>query len=330
MRILITGATGFLGGAVLERLADKYGPGQVSGTGRNPGSCRLLRDKGFNIIEGDLSDLHFVERDLSSFTHIVHCAARAALWGRYNDFYRDNVLATTNIIKGISSLRRIVYISTGGIYFNNRDRIAVKEDDLLPAKFATPYAETKYLGERVVLDASGKDISGIVIRPRSIIGPGDTVVMPRVLEAYNRGRLFLVGRGKSISDFTSVSNLVSAVDLALNSGAGANGQVFNISDGTGHMLGDIIRDVLEALRLGSNLRMIPYPVAWIAGLAGEIAALATKDKIPVISRYNINQLSRSMTLDTGKATRILGYKQIKTTNETLADFARWYRSTTKI
>ena len=135
----------------------------------------------------------------------------------------------------------------------------------------------------------------------------------------------MVGDGKNLADFTSVNNLVQAIKLSLISESGLTGERFNITDGTEHLLWEVVRRALNDIGLNYNLKHIPYQAAWITALVAEITALFTKKKIPVISRYNISQVTRSLTLDISKAQLILGYKPLISTEESLEQFIRWYK-----
>lgn len=328
MKILVTGATGFLGGKVLSELSMLYGSETVWGTGRNENLCLKLKKEGYNIIRGDLADSHFAASQLAGFTHVIHCAARAALWGDFEDFFRDNVVATRNIIERVASLQRIVFISTAGVYFDYTDRLKVAEESRLPVKFATPYAHTKYLAEEELVKSASRGVECIILRPRSIIGAGDTVIMPRVVEAYNRGKLFIVGDGKNLADFTSVTNLVHAIKLSLVSLPGKAGERFNITDGTEHLLWEVVRDALAGMGLDPVLRRFPAWTAMTIAFLAEMKALTGRNSTPVISRYNVSQVSRSLTLDISKARNQLGYQPVITTMQSIQQFSEWYREQT--
>ena len=192
MKILVTGATGFVGGYLLKYLREKYPEALLSGTGRNKEKSELLRKEGYDIITGDISDPDFVKSSLSEFTHIIHSAARSSIWGKYEEFYRDNVVATRNLMDGIDQLERFIYISTANIYFNLHDRTDVREDDPLPEKRVSYYPITKYIAEKEVLDTK-RNIHTISLRPRGIIGPGDTTSMPRIMRAYKEDKIRIVG-----------------------------------------------------------------------------------------------------------------------------------------
>lgn len=176
MKILVSGATGFAGGVFMRYLRDKFPDSEIAGTGRNPEKAQELRDEGFEIFTGSLTDPGFISRELGHFTHIVHSAARSSIWGKYSEFYRDNVEVTRNLLDNIESMERFIYISTANIYFNFKDRIDVKEDDPLPPKYVTWYPVTKLMGEKEVLGYSRRPVHTVSLRPRGITGDRKSVV----------------------------------------------------------------------------------------------------------------------------------------------------------
>jgi nucleoside-diphosphate-sugar epimerase len=322
MKILITGATGFAGAWILKILSDKYGSSRVCGTGRNLERAQALRDEGYQLITGDLTDTQFVQDNLQGYTHIVHCAALSSPFGDYQTFYLNNVQATLNVLNGIRSAEKIVYISTPSLYFNFTDRLNVKESDPLPQHFVNHYASTKYLAEQAVLKHPG--LKSVVLRPRAIIGAGDTVILPRLLRAYETGRLKIIGGGQNQVEFTSVKNLAHAVDLALNSGEEAHSKVFNITDGEPRLLWPFIEQTLGKMGCHRKLTKVPYPLAYAMATLQEWYANNISKKEPVLTRFGVGTLRYSLTLDISAAREILGYQPVITTDQTIDTFVQHY------
>lgn len=118
--ILITGATGFVGGRMLETFIQTFGNQQVVGTGRSPEMIVQWQSKGATIESGDLSDANFTKRlfEKYPFKTIIHAAAKSSPWGTYDSFYQSNVVATSNLLEAASTnkVERLIYISTPSIY----------------------------------------------------------------------------------------------------------------------------------------------------------------------------------------------------------------------
>ena len=122
MKILVTGATVFLGGAVIKELNKLFDSSQIVGSGRNTKRINELEKEGIRIFAGDLNSPGYIKDNFEDITHVVHCAARTSTWGTYDEFYSANVTATKNLLWNIPDLARFVYISSPGIYFNYTDR----------------------------------------------------------------------------------------------------------------------------------------------------------------------------------------------------------------
>ena len=324
MKILITGATGFAGGHILRYLSKTYGIENVHGTGRDSSKARELTNEGFIIKVGDLVDVGFVKTQLTSYDLIVHCAAKSAIWGSYDSFYQANVVATKNIIDVVNPSKQIIYISTANLYFNYKDRFGIRETDVLPNDFNNHYSVTKYEAEQLVLNLADKSFT-TVLRPRAIIGVGDTVVFPRLLRAHNEGRLRIVGNGDNCIDFTSINNLCHSVKLCMDKKEIANRQVYNITNGDTVNLWDEIKAVLSGSGIDPKLRSIPYNLAYLLARYHELTT-SENDQEPAMTCYGVGVLNYSIDLNIEKAKKELAYEPVESSKQTLKDFVHWYRS----
>ncbi|MDP5170988.1 MAG: NAD-dependent epimerase/dehydratase family protein [Bacteroidia bacterium] len=331
-RILITGATGFLGGRLLEKLATMPGMSLIA-TGRNPARRAAIEALGAQYLPGDLADPAFVESLLAACVgpekseecplFVVHCAALSSPWGKYEEFERANVISTRNLLEVSRRVgaKRFVNIGTPSIYANFTDRLLVSEADPLPEQMVNFYAATKLVAEREVLAANGQGIETISLRPRALIGRGDTVIFPRVLRAYEEGRLRIIGDGNNVSDVTCVSNVVEAILLAISAPASALGQSYNITNGEPLPLWELFRYIFGELRLPFAPTKISYAlVDRIAAVMEWTARNIRKGKEPTLTRYSISTLAHSMTLDISLARTQLGYEPGQTVYEGIDEF----------
>ena len=104
----------------------------------------------------------------------------------------------------------VIYISTPSLYYNGEDRIMVKESDPLPENFVNSYSKTKRQKRNVIENSN----LNYIIRPRAIIGRGDSVIM-RLIKAHSLDRLKIIGKGNNIVDLTSVENVVHSIILSI-------------------------------------------------------------------------------------------------------------------
>jgi nucleoside-diphosphate-sugar epimerase len=327
MKILVTGATGFLGSRLLERLLElnQY---DIIATGRDKIKAEKLKKPGVEVITGSLEEKNFVENLLKGVDIVVHSAALSSPWGKYQDFYRANIAATENIISASkkNNVKRIVHISTPSIYFDYTDRFNIMED-FVPEKFVNHYAETKYQAEKLITKAGEEGLESISLRPRAIVGAGDTTIMPRLLKAQDAGKLKIIGDGKNIVDVTSVSNVVDAIILSLTAPQEALGQKYNITNGDPIPLWELIEKTLEKLNLKLNKSRVPFAIAYNLAKVLETMAKFTPDyREPVLTCYGVGILAKSMTMNIDKAKNLLGYQPKQKNMEAVDEFVNWWKT----
>ncbi|NQT69096.1 MAG: NAD-dependent epimerase/dehydratase family protein, partial [Desulfobacteraceae bacterium] len=168
-KALVTGGGGFLGGAIV-RLLHKRGD-DVRSFSRSV--YTELETLGVEQIQGDISDQHAVEQAVKGMDLVFHVAAKPGIWGDYSEYYQTNVTGTGNVISACLKHRvaRLVYTSSPSVVFNGTDMEGVDESAPYPARFHAHYPKTKALAEQLVVDAAGKGLLTIILRPHLIWGP---------------------------------------------------------------------------------------------------------------------------------------------------------------
>jgi 2-alkyl-3-oxoalkanoate reductase len=324
MKILLTGATGFLGFRTLEKLVDIDSVEIIVASGRNLKSDHTLTNYKIDYQLGDLSDKDFVANLVKNIDIIIHAAALSSPWGKYQEFYKSNIQSIENLIESAlkNNVKRFIFISSPSIYFNLKDRLNILEADPLPARFINSYATTKHLAEKK-LESSG--LNYIILRPRAIIGRGDTVIMPRLIKAYDEKKLFILGDGKNIVDLTSVANIVDAIILSINSGERSLNKSYNITNGEPVVLWEAISNVLKALDRTIPTRKLNINVLMLIALLMEMKVKIFGGNEPVLTRYSVGTLGKSFTMDISKAQDLLGYIPHVSTEESIEEFVKWYR-----
>jgi len=319
-KVLITGANGFLGGRVTEDfLAKGY---EVTATSRQS----TLKDNTL-ICKYIMADL-VSEKDVlhldDGYDCIIHCAAKSSPWGGYDEFYAANVTASENILELArrNKVPKIVFISTPSIYFTFGDRINIKEDDPLPEPMVNHYATTKYIAEQMLLRS---DIPTIALRPRALIGRGDTVIMERVLIAYEAGKLKVIGKGDNMVDLTPVANVVQAVHDAMSAPASAWNEAYNITSGAPVNLWKTITTLFQKLDKPFFAKKVPFGLAFRIAHFSELISKYFTKKEPALTRYSIGILKYNMTMDISKAREKLGFQPIQDVASGMDEFVKWWK-----
>lgn len=330
MKVLITGGTGMVGKQLALRLASRGH--SVTAVGRNLSAVADVREPGIKFRKMDLESRDEVLAAIAGHEVVYHCAAHSAPWGRYDDFYRANVLGTRHVVEACErhGMQRLIHVSTPSVYFDFSDRFGIKESDPVAEKPCSHYTSTKLQAERVVQDAAQRGLETIILRPRGIFGPEDQVLLPRLLKAIEQKKLPIIGRGDNRIDLTYIDNLVDAMELCLEAPRSATGRIYNITNGEPIVLWDFIRKLVEEIGIPYRPKRTPY--ALMHGLAW---ALETHSKHlnqyrePPLTRYTVGLLAKSQTLDISAAREHLGYNPKISMKQGLQAVARSYRKRTE-
>ena len=301
-RILVTGATGFLGGAILKRLG-----AEALGQGRSLERCAALGAKGLDIVQWNLPDRAPNNPKLDQVDAIVHCAGLSAPFGRSQAFHSANVLGTQSVLSFAleRGVKRFVFVSSPSIYFALSDQLNVPEDMRLPRPF-TPYAQSKIEAERLVLSAP--EVGPIILRPRGIYGPGDTALLPRLLKAASVRPLPRFRQGRARIDLTFVDDVVDAVLQALTAEQVLEGRAFNVSSGEVLPVSQIVENVCAHAGIVARWRRMPLVPALVAArIAESLALMRSEPREPVATRYGLGLFAYAQSLDISRASNLLGW-----------------------
>ena len=332
MRSLVTGAGGFLGGALARRLLARGD--QVRGFAR--GEYQHLRQLGVEMIRGDLADEHAVRSVTEGCDIVFHVAAKAGVWGSYGDYYRSNVEGTNHVVAACraNGVKRLVYTSTPSVVFQGGDMEGVDESVPYASHYLTHYPRTKAIAERSVLAANDGQLATAALRPHLIWGPGDNHLVPRIIARAKAGRLRQIGQRQCLVDSSYIDNVVDAHLLAgdrLSSGSAVAGKAYFISQGEPLPIWELINRILAAAGLPPVTRHVSPTLAYLAGGLLEIAyCLLRCQTEPPMTRFVARQLSTAHWFDISAARRDFGYEPAVSTEEGLRRLADWLGNRTEI
>lgn len=313
--VVITGATGFVGEATAHALAaDGW---RVIACGRDRSRLAALYQTGLVTERLALDDTPEWLRVLRGADAVVHCAARAADWGRRADFWRDNVEGTASLLTAMRrvGVPRLVHVSTASVYFTGAPRMNLVEADALDHP-PMAYPASKREAERRVMAAhAAGDVEAVVLRPRGVIGRGDRHIVPRLLTALAAGRLPRLDQSPVSTHLTTIGNLVHAIQCALHVSSEALGGVYHVADPAPVSLWPSLDALADRAGVPRATRRVPRL------LVRALAAFSerTAREAPLLTRYGAALLTTTMTLDCSAARRALGYAPPFTTADGLAE-----------
>lgn len=322
MRILVTGASGFVGGRLVE-LATREGH-EVFGLGRR----RLDRPDYASVDLGkaraeDLPDLPW-QPDA-----VVHCAARATPYASRKAYERDNVVATQTVVDWCERLGqagrppRLVHVSSSSVLYRDGDQLGLTEDSPVGPAFANDYARTKAESERIARSYRGP---WVIARPRAVFGPGDTVLFPRIIAAAKAGRIpRLTGRAEpAIGDLIYVDNLADYL-LQLAARPGLTG-VYHLTNAEPVEIQSLLLDVIERLGFQPPTREVSLTTAMRAATVLERTwRILHLPGEPPITPYGVGVLSWSKTFVPDRMLADLGSPRIPV-RQGVDEFVAWQRA----
>ena len=325
--ILVTGASGFIGGHVARWLHAEGIP--VLATGRNRTALAQLERDGIRCVDADLA-CDPLDPLLCGVKRIVHAAALSTPWGPRDAFIRANVTATERLLQAAArqGITHVVHLGSPSIYFRPQDQLQLDECFQPPTRWITHYAESKWLSEEVVRHAcSASVMTGVILRPRAVFGAGDAAIFPRIVQRAGKGRFPLVNGGRAIIDITAVENVVQAVWRALQSAPTDDVPALNISNGEPLPVKTILDRLFDALGMRVQYRNVPRGLGMaLAGVLEGIAKALPGQPEPPVSRYTLGVLAYSQTLDIASARRHLGYQPTLGVLEGIDRFAQQWRA----
>jgi nucleoside-diphosphate-sugar epimerase len=316
MKIFITGASGFVGGAFVKAYAKTH---DITAMSRSDKSDAVIRAQGATPIRAALGEVK--TEQLKGFDAVVHCAAYVEEWGPWEDYWRVNVDGTKELLvaaKG-ADVKRFVHIGTEAALFHGQHVRNVDEHYPLSLNSPYPYARTKAHAEKAVREAndSSAGFTTIVVRPRFVWGPGDQTILPAVKAMVEKGQFAWIDGGRNKTSTTYIGNLTHAMNLALTKGNGGN--AYFVLDGPPVVFREFMTKMLNAGGVTPGDRAVPGWVVRTIAYLGETTyrALNIKSK-PPLTRFTANIMSRDCILIDDKARKEMGYAPTVTVDQGLA------------
>jgi nucleoside-diphosphate-sugar epimerase len=301
VRVAVTGASGFVGGAVCRELAARGA--RVYAYGRRetvaPEHIGKAPYRSWDLRSGPLTDAPRVDV-------VVHCAGSVTDWGPIGEFFAVNLDGTKSVLATFPGTR-FVHVSTASVYDPEKPTVMATEDQAPVRRYVNAYGASKAAAERAVLNSG---VESVILRPHAVYGPGDTTLLPRVLSSLRGPALIAVGTGRQLVSLTGVGNLVQACLLACETDVTG---VYNVTDAEPLELDAALAMILAERGIAARRVYLPLkPVLPVAAAVEGAFLLAGSRKPPRLTRYALGHLAVERTLDLSAARRFLGYRPLPT------------------
>ncbi|HUI40838.1 MAG TPA: NAD-dependent epimerase/dehydratase family protein [Terriglobia bacterium] len=320
-RVLVTGATGFIGGHIVRRLLrDKL---TVRAMARRPEAAADLAGLGAEVVMGDLGDEDLLERAVQDCAVVVHCAAQVGPAATRTQFEGPNVGGTENMLiaSAKGEVKRFVYLSSVAVFGLPS---AGEVTDASPrGQSGESYSDSKYGAEEAVWSfCRARGLPFTILRPSCVYGPGSAHWSVLPLKRIRTGKMKLVAGGRGTFNYVYIDNLVDAVVLASGDDR-ALGEAFIVNDGS-----TTWREFFMAYaRMAGRARM---PSASLITaklyLAGRNLMCRFNHKSPVALRA-LNFVAGQAVFRETHLEKTLGYRPAVSLEEGLRRTEAWFRET---
>lgn len=323
-RILVTGATGFVGSHVAERL--KQQGHQVVTIARGSSDVGFLEKLGVELVRGDLTDQAAISKAMQGVDAVVNCAAKVGDWGSVDSYREVNVGSVALLLEECKKSKpRFVHISSLGVY-EAKDHDQTDETVPPPAQHMDGYTQTKVEAENLVLGYSKlHHLPVVILRPGFVYGPRDRTVLPRLMQSLRDGHVRYIGSKDKAMNTIYVGNLADAVMLALEK-PNALGQIYNLTDDELVTKQRFMETIADGAGLPRPTKTVPLGLAKVAAAVVErIAKLRGRKDAPRITRARVKFLGLNLSFSCAKAKRELGYKPAANFEQGMKQTLDWWK-----
>lgn len=308
-RVLVTGATGFLGSRLVEILVQRGFP--VRSLARKLSNIEKLQKMPSDIYFGDVGDMESLQAACLDVDVVVHAAADTS--GNEDDSRVSTLLGTQNIINlcKANGIKKLIYISSCSVYGvadYKKGRLVDETASLerYPDKRGH-YSSAKYKADQLVMDAIKSDrLPAACLRPGTIFGPGGEVFTPMMGFSLGTRVFGIIGRGDFVLPLVFIDNLVDAIIQAIEKDESI-GQVFNVVDADNPTKKEYVELLLKRLYPEGTFFYMPYGLLYAAVWGQEVLTRMLR-RSPFLTRYRLTSSQKKIRYDSSKIRNALNWK----------------------
>lgn len=322
MKVLVTGATGFTGKALVRRMLDE-GHQVVALDCKEGHKSAEIRDWGAELVIGSVTDPQLVRQCMQGVQVVHHVAAAfRELSVPRRHYHEVNVGGTRLLLQAAldAGVRKFIYCSTCGVHGNVDHPPGGEDAPIQPADY---YQQTKYEGELVVLEYLRKGLKSTILRPAAIFGPGDLGRYYLIFRQLSRGWFPMFGDGQVLYHSLYIDNFMDSFVLSMDEDKGL-GEAYLIADEHHVTIEDLVRR--SAAAMGQEFRFRHYPVWPVVAAGYVVETLCRPFGIePPLHPRRVDWYRQNRAFRIDKAKRDLGYEPRVSLDEGLQRACEWYR-----
>src|SRR5579862_2696565 len=286
MTVLVTGATGFVGGHLVDELVRRNESVRILA---RPGEdVSRLTAMGVEIFHGDLTDRSSLEIAIDGVEYVLNCAARTGPWGPESAYELVNVYGPKILVElaMAAGVRRVVHVSS--ITVHGVDIHGVADETSALCGGADPYSRTKVAGERVLQQMiCDKAAPVTIVRPGLVYGPRDTNSFGRFARMIEQGKMVLIGSGNNHVPLVYVEDVARGILLARDVEQAA-GQAYLLMNDELVTQQEYFGAIARELGVAPPGLHIPYPLALTLGATAEMVGhLTRREQAPPLMRFGL-------------------------------------------
>ena len=324
MKVLITGATGLLGGHLIRELQQRGE--DIRALVLPVENADKLEKQDVEVVRGDITDASTLQPAVEDVELVFHLAGMMGVWRPISDYRLVNVTGSENLYKAAqkAGVRRYVHTSSHTVYGLGHGRFMTEKDALRPDP--DPYSITKAEGDRLMRRLMlNSEVETVILRPGTFFGPGDRLHFGRMAQKMKDGKGVIIGKGDNALPFCYVTDVVQGFLLAAYHD-NAPGNVYNITNDRPLTQLEMFNTIADAVHGARPTRHLPYlPIYYGSIVAEKVVARMTRTK-PIVTQLGAMMFGSDNKHSVEKARRKLGYEPQVDLRDGIMLAAEWFNA----